>query len=129
MGLVLAAYLMVKTAAFTRFPTPRALACQAGVVPYEHTSGTSVKGKPHVSHHADKPLESLLHMAAIGMVRLPCALQAYYQRNVAEGKPEMVVLNAMRNKIIHRIYAVRGRGEPCRVDYTPVMQRAALAIL
>lgn len=128
-GLVLAAYLMVKTAAFTRFPTPRALACQAGVVPYEHTSGTSVKGKPRVSHHADKPLKSLLHMAAIGMVRLPCDLQAYYQRKVAEGKPKMVVLNAMRNKIIHRIYAVIGRGEPYRVDYTPVMQQAALAIL
>ena len=67
--------------------------------------------------------------AAIGMVRLPCDLQAYYQRKVAEGKPKMVVLNAMRNKIIHRIYAVIGRGEPYRVDYTPVMQLAALDIL
>jgi len=125
-GLVLAAYLMVKTAAFTRFRTPRALACQAGVVPYEHTSGTSVKGKPRVSHHADKSLKSLLHMAAIGMVRLPCDLQAYYLRKVAEGKPKMVVLNAMRNKIIHRIYAVLERGEPYRLDYTPAMQQAAM---
>jgi len=124
-GLVLAAYLMVKTSAFTRFPTARALACQAGVVPFEHTSGTSVKGKPRVSHHADKPLKTLLHMAVIGMIRKPCDLQAYYKRKVADGKPKMVVINAMRNKMVHRICAVVSRGEPYRLEYTPIMHQAA----
>ena len=113
-GLVLAAYLMVKTAAFKRYPTPRALACQAGVVPYEHISGTSVRGRARISHNADKTMKSLLHMAAIGTIRRSGDLQAYYLRKVAEGKPKMVVINALRNKLIHRIYAVVDRGTAYR---------------
>lgn len=38
-------------------------------------------------------------------------LQMYYQRKVAEGKNKMLVLNAVRNKLIHRVYAVVRRGE------------------
>lgn len=38
-------------------------------------------------------------------------LQDYYRRKVKEGKNKMSVLNAVRNKLIHRIYAVVERGE------------------
>lgn len=119
-GVVLGAYLMVKTGSFKRFATPRALACHAGVVPYDHTSGTSIRGKGHVSHNADKGLKTLLHMAALGMIRKPGELQDYYLRKVAEGKSKMAVINAMRNKIIHRIYAVLQRDEPYQMEYTPL---------
>jgi transposase len=47
-------------------------------------------------------------MAAI---RMKGELQDYYQRKVSEGKNKMLVLNAIRNKLIHRIYAVVKRGE------------------
>ncbi|WP_461126902.1 hypothetical protein [Spirosoma aerophilum] len=44
-------------------------------------------------------------------------LQDYYQRKVKEGKKKMLVLNAIRNKLIHRIYAVVERGEKYDKNY------------
>ena len=37
-------------------------------------------------------------------------LRDYYQRKVAQGKNKMLVINAVRNKIIHRLCAVIKRG-------------------
>lgn len=53
-------------------------------------------------------------MAAI---RTRGELQDYYQRKVQEGKNKMLVLNAVRNKLIHRVYAVVARGEKYDKNY------------
>lgn len=45
-------------------------------------------------------------------------LQTYYQRKVAEGKNKMLVLNAVRNKLIHRVYSVVKRGEKYDKSYS-----------
>jgi transposase len=45
-------------------------------------------------------------MAAMRAIQLKNDLQEYYQRKVREGKNKMLVLNAIRNKIIHRVFAV-----------------------
>lgn len=82
------------------------MACYAGVAPFEHSSGTSVRYKMKVSPMADKELKRLLHLAALSVIRLKNDLAAYFKRKVAEGKNKMSVLNAVRNKIIHRIYAL-----------------------
>jgi transposase len=125
-GPVLGAYILATTDGFKRFNSPRALACQAGVVPFDYSSGTSIRSRPSISQQADGELKSLLHMAVLGVIQHPGDLQDYYLRKVAEGKAKMSVINALRNKLIHRIYAVLGRGEPYRLDYTPVMQQAAM---
>ncbi len=39
-------------------------------------------------------------------------LRLYYQRKVGEGKSKMSVLNAVRNKLIHRMFATVKRGTP-----------------
>ena len=111
-GPVLAAHLLAATDLFTRMCTGRQLACHAGVAPHEHTSGSSIKGRSRVSHHADKRLKSLLHMAALGMIQCDNELSAYYRRKVAEGKHPMSVLNAIRCKIILRVCAVIREGRP-----------------
>lgn len=103
-GPVLAAELLLVTQGFRRFPTPRALACFAGVAPFPKGSGKHVK-PDRVSHLADKRLKRLLHLAALGAVRWDAGLKAYYERKVAEGKAKMLVLNNVRNKLIHRLWA------------------------
>ena len=117
-GKVLGWNLLVRTGAFSNITEARKLACYAGVVPFEHSSGTSIRGKTRVSHFADKTLKKLLHLAAMSAIRLKGDLRDYYQRKVAEGKNKMSVLNAVRNKIVHRIYAVLKNQRPYQ-NYLP----------
>ena len=102
-GPVLASYIAIKTHGFTVLTDPRKLACYAGVVPFENQSGSSIYKKPRVSTMADKELKRLLHMAALRVIQLPGELRNYYLRKVGEGKNKMIVINAIRNKIIARI--------------------------
>lgn len=105
-GKILCWNLIAKTEGFTILNDPRKLACYCGVVPFEHQSGTSLRGRTRVSPYADKTLKKILHLAAMSAIRLNNDLRSYYVRKVAEGKNKMSVLNAVRNKIIHRVLAV-----------------------
>ena len=111
-GNILAAHLLALTDGFTRFTNPRKLACHAGCAPFENSSGSSLKGRSRVSPHANHTLKKLLHMSVVGLLRFPGEFRNFYDRKVAEGKHKMLVLNAMRNKLVHRICAVINRGTP-----------------
>ena len=102
-GLVTAAEVLVTTNEFTASTDPKQYACYAGVVPFEHSSGQR-KGRPRVSHQANKRVKMLLHLAALAAVRHCPALKAYYERKVAEGKNKMLVLNNVRNKLVHYLF-------------------------
>ncbi|WP_229310869.1 hypothetical protein [Larkinella arboricola] len=64
-----------------------------------------------MSHQARKRLKALFHLAAMAVIRSKGELQTYYQRKVNEGKNKMLVLNAVRNKLVHRVFAVVRRGK------------------
>ena len=98
--------ILAKTENFTAITKPKKMACYCGVVPFSNQSGTSLRGKSRVSSYADKTVKTVLHMVAMRAVRLNNDLKEYYVRKVADGKNKMAVLNAVRNKIIHRIFAV-----------------------
>ena len=104
-GPVIAPKLIEVTQGFTRLTDPRAFACFAGVAPFEHSSGTSIKGKTRVSHLADKDIKKMLHLAALVTIRKGNITHGYFQRKVAEGKNKMSVINAVRNKLIHILLA------------------------
>lgn len=110
-GPQLAAYLIALTDGFHRFNNPRELSCHAGVAPFERSSGSSVRGRTQVSHKANKTLKTLLHMAALANVQREGELRTYFRRKVAEGKKPILVINAIRNKIVHRVCAVIKKGE------------------
>lgn len=105
-GKVLALNILVKTSGFHEIDTARQMACYAGVAPFEYQSGSSINRRPRVSHMADKELKRLLHLGAMSAIRLENDLAHYFKRKVSEGKNKLSVLNAIRNKIIHRIYAL-----------------------
>ncbi|MEN4762904.1 IS110 family transposase [Chryseobacterium sp. C39-AII1] len=116
-GKVLCWLLLVKTGGFEKITKPRQLACYAGVVPFDYQSGTAIRYKPRVSFYADKSLKSILHLAAMSAIRLENDLRAYYLRKVAEGKNKMLVLNNVRNKIVHRVFAVINQQKPYEKNY------------
>lgn len=111
-GTVLATELLVYTEGFSRMANARQLACYCGVAPFEHSSGTSVRGRIGTSNFANMNLKSTLHLAALSSTRYVPELRTYYERKVAEGKSKMSVINAVRNKLIQRIVAVIKRGTP-----------------
>ena len=120
-GAVTATEVVIATNELKNITDPKKMACHAGVAPFEYKSGTSVRGRPGVSQHARKRLKSLFHLAAMSAIRVKGELQDYYQRKVKEGKNKMLVLNAVRNKLIHRLYAVVKRGEKYDKTYTPAL--------
>ena len=111
-GKVLGWELLIKTNLFLSINDPRKLACYAGVVPFEFSSGTSVFRKPRVSVYSDRSLKKLLHMAALRVTQLEGELQDYYLRKVAEGKNKMSVINALRNKIVARVCSAINNNRP-----------------
>jgi transposase len=110
-GFVTAINLLVHTNGFTQLRDARKLACYCGVAPFEYSSGSSIRGKTKVHFMANKKLKCNLHMASLSAVKLDPDLKAYYQRKVAEGKPKMSVLNAVKCKLLARVVAVVNKGE------------------
>jgi transposase len=104
-GKVTTLYLICFTNEFKAYSSPRQLACYAGVVPFEYTSGKSIRSKPRVHHMANKKLKKHLHMCALSAVNHDPEMKEYFKRKVAEGKNKMLVINNIRNKLVHRICA------------------------
>lgn len=104
-GPITARNVIISTAEFTRITEPKKFACYAGVAPFEHTSGSSIRGKTRVSKMANMKVKTLLHLAAMTAVQHDPELRAFYLRKLDAGKNKMSVLNAVRNKLITRIFA------------------------
>lgn len=105
-GHVTAAYLIGCTANFASRPSGKQLACYAGVAPFEHSSGISVKGKTRVHRMANKELKRLLYLCAMSVIQYDQEFKIYYLRKADEGKNNMSILNAVKNKILLRVAAV-----------------------
>ena len=116
-GVVLAVEVLITTNEFKNIKDPRKYACYSGVAPFEHSSGISVRGRTRTSKKANLYIKSILHMASLVSIRTNPEMQAYYKRKVDEGKNKMNVLNAVKNKIIHRIFACVNRNEPYKKDF------------
>ena len=116
-GKITALNVIVSTGEFERISEAKKFACYAGVAPFEHTSGSSVRGKTRVSKMANMTLKKLLHLAAMSAIQSCDELKAYYQRKVAEGKNKMSVLNAVRNKLITRIFVCIKNKRVYQKDY------------
>lgn len=97
---------------------PRKFNCYVGIAPFSYSSGSSQHSKARVSHRADKVMKRLLHLAAVAVThRISGELKKYYERKVAEGKNKMSVINALRAKIVARMFAVIKRNE----KYKPIL--------
>ena len=120
-GEVVFCEMVIATNEFRLFSCPRKFACYSGVVPFEHTSGTSIRGGTRVSHLANKQMKKLLHMAALSVVSGKGEMADYYHRKVEQGKNKMLVINAVRNKIIHRVFACIRDNRKYEKNYTPTL--------
>lgn len=111
-SLVNATMMILCTNNFKGISNPRSFACYCGVAPFEHTSGTSIKGKTRVSQYANKKVKANLSNAARSAVMHDPEISIYYKRKRSEGKDHGTVMNAVKFKLITRAFAVVKRGTP-----------------
>ena len=111
-GLVLSCQLLYHTSNFKRFDSWRQFSSYCGIAPFEHSSGTSIHRKNRIHHIGDRKMKTLLTLASVSAIQYDQELKQYYKKKVAEGKPKMVAINNVRNKILSRAFAVVKRGTP-----------------
>jgi transposase len=119
-GKVTATEMIITTNEFKDINDPKKFACYAGVAPFEHSSGTSIKGKARVSHKANKTVKSLLHMSALVAIYYNDDLKKYYERKLQENKNKMSIVNAVRNKLVHRVFACVRENKLYQKKYEPM---------
>jgi transposase len=115
--------MIIETNAFQDFDNGRKFCCHAGVAPFKYDSGSSVRSRSKVSHRADKSIKSLLHMCALVVAtrKKSGELHDYYTRKVGEGKNKMLVLNAVRAKLVLRMFAVIKFNKPYEQNHDFVL--------
>lgn len=111
-GLIVSAFMLVTTNNFSSFETGRKYSCYAGIAPFEHSSGISIKGKTQISQMGNKRIKTLLTNGANSAVIWDKELKLYYDRKRMEGKEHKVVINAIRCKLVNRVFACVKRQTP-----------------
>ena len=95
---------------FTSFNNARSYAVYVGVIPFEYSSGISIRGRKRVSKIANKELKQELNQAAKSAIQWDKELNAYATKKL-ENKHYGVVLNNVKFKLILRMFSVVKRGE------------------
>ena len=118
-GLINAINTVFYTNNFKAFDSPRKYACYIGVAPFDYTSGTSVKGKTRVSKICRTQQKAELSMAARSAIIHDPWLRRYYLRKMKEKGDSKdahgIVLNAVKFKLILRMFAVVKSGQPYKI--------------
>lgn len=105
-GFVNAVNFIVHTNNFQSFDNARQYACYTGIAPFEYSSGSSVRGRTKVSKMGARQVKADLTQAARSAVQYDPELSAYYIRKVAEGKAHGSVMNAVKFKLVVRVFSV-----------------------
>jgi transposase len=112
-GDITAWHLIAYSNGMKNFNNAKQLACYCGVAPFEHSSGSSIRGKTRVSQMANKQLKTLLHLGALTIIGCKKGeMYTYYERKINEGKSKMNVINALRNKMLQRVVSVVKNDQP-----------------
>ena len=105
-GMLNAVLTIVATGNFTRFQTARQYAKFCCVSPLSKQSGSSIYGGDHVSHAGHTEIKSILTEGARSAIRHDPQLRTYYERKREQGKTHGCVMNAVKFKLICRMFAV-----------------------
>ena len=96
---------------FKSFPDARSYAVYVGVVPFDYSSGTSLKGRKRISPLANKELKQELNQAALSAIQCDKELSLYAERK-RETKHFKIVLNNVKFKLILRMFAIIKKQQP-----------------
>ncbi|WP_084756307.1 IS110 family transposase [Candidatus Paracaedibacter symbiosus] len=90
----------------SRFENAKQYAAFVGVTPSHFQSGTSVKGKSHISRLGSRKIRKALYMSAIVVKNHNNAFQAFVNRLVSKGKRPKVIIVAIMRKLLHIFFGI-----------------------
>lgn len=94
-----------------RFGNVRQVTAYAGLDPRQHESGSSVRGKAHISRYGHNVIRKGLYMPAMYTLYKTPWGRRFLERLSAAGKPPMVIIVAMMRKLLHVAFGVLKTGE------------------
>lgn len=105
-GIVNATALIAYSNNFKGITTANRMASYYGIAAFRDTSGTSVDKKAYVKCYSNSLLKAYLTQSAEWAVRENGIYHGYYLRLKQKGKPYGIIINNVRNKLIHLVYSL-----------------------
>ena len=87
-------------------------AAYLGLVPVQHESGSSIKGRAKLSKAGSPVIRAKLYMAAVVAIRYNPDIKAQYERLTSRGKSKMSALGAAMRKLVHICFGVLKHQQP-----------------
>lgn len=125
-GPLTACWLVLTTLNFTTCASPQALVHYAGLAPLEYSSGTSIRGRPHIGHSGNGRLRTFLYMGTLTAARYNPTIKAFYQSlRQEQHKPVKVARCACARKMLHLVFAIIKSGQPYQAAYQADKEKVA----
>lgn len=116
-----AAILIAVTGNFKKFSHYKELIAYVGLNPRIFESGTSVKGKGHISKMGTARLRKLLYLCAWSAKRVNVHCKEMYERLKLKCKPEKVIKVAIANKLLRQAFAIGTSLKKFEINYQPTI--------
>lgn len=95
-----------------QFDNAHQCAAYLGLVPVQHESGSSVKGRAKLSKAGNPMIRAKLYMAAVVAIRYNPDIKAQYERLTSKGKSKMSALGAAMRKLVQICFGVLKHQQP-----------------
>jgi transposase len=93
------------------------VAAYVGLVPVQHQSGSSVRGRSSISKAGSAKVRAGLYMAAVVAIKHNPHIKAMYARLLLNGKSKMAGVCAAMRKLVHLCYGVLKHQMPYQANY------------
>lgn len=97
--------------------SPKAMVAHAGLSPREHSSGSSIRGREHISRMGNSNLRKILFLPALGCIKNPNYFTGFYLNLIEKGKPKKLAVTAVMRKILLTSMGVLKNQQPFDPDW------------
>lgn len=102
-----------------QFKQTRQIESYCGLAPSQYQSGSSIRGKEHISKIGNSRMRCVLYMPALAARDHNPVLRAFADRLEKAGKPPKVIICALMRKLLRIMFAVVTSGTPFDLHYFP----------
>jgi len=98
--------------------SPKAQVAHAGLSPREFSSGSSVRGRSHISRMGNSSIRRVLFLPALGCIKNHNYFSNFYLRLINNGKPKKVAITAVMRKMVLTAAGVLKNQQPFTSDWS-----------